>query len=193
MCVDRKWIEVAGEQRVGKRQVPLYRITSDGMREALDHGETAQLLQEILGSLARQRESFDAARAQIDAVHAAVEQQEVVLQEVLQKVKAPAAIRSTEANAATLPTQDWTQEAVHYLRQYRARNPLTECTLPELFHRVAAPKRLTIGQFHDGLRALLAQKSIRLFPYTGADYALDEGEYAMILGKEIKYYAAIIA
>ena len=76
-----------------------------------------------------------------------------------------------------------------YVQQYRQSNPFGNCPLPVLYRQVAQPAGLTIGQFHDCLRALVANRKIRLHPFTGAAYQLRDEECAMLLGQEIKMYA----
>jgi hypothetical protein len=66
-----------------------------------------------------------------------------------------------------------------------------DCPLPELFHRVApAHPGLTVGQFHDALRALHAENRVYLHPWTGPLYDLPEPPYALMTGHEIAYYAS---
>jgi len=44
---------------------------------------------------------------------------------------------------------------------------------------------LTLGTFHDALRDLAACGAIRLSPYTGAMYALQDPECCLLVGREI--------
>lgn len=48
----------------------------------------------------------------------------------------------------------------------------------------------TLGQFHDALRDLAARGAIRLSPYTGAMYQLQDPECCLILGREIMGYVS---
>ena len=84
---------------------------------------------------------------------------------------------------------DWRVSALESLADYQRRHPYGHCPLPELFHRVAEPRGMSIGQFHDGLRRLVQESQIRLHPFTGAAYQLQEEQYALVAGQEIKYYA----
>ena len=64
-----------------------------------------------------------------------------------------------------------------------SRHPLP---LGELYR--AMPTRVTLGQFHDALRELNAAGVVRLSPWTGAMYQLEQPECCLILGREIIGY-----
>jgi hypothetical protein len=66
-----------------------------------------------------------------------------------------------------------------------------DCSLPELFRqaRMAVPG-LTIGAFHDTLRALQDAGDIYLHPWTGPLYDIPEPPYALLVGHELAYYAS---
>lgn len=51
------------------------------------------------------------------------------------------------------------------------------------------PDCVTLGQFHDALRELNAAGTIRLSPWTGAMYQLEQPECCLILGREIMGWA----
>lgn len=98
-------------------------------------------------------------------------------------------INRSESPGDGTPAPDWQATALDYLTDYQRRHPYGHCPLPELYHRVAEPRGLSIGQFHDGLRELVRARQIRLHPFTGAAYQLQEEQYAVVSGQEIKYYA----
>jgi hypothetical protein len=95
--------------------------------------------------------------------------------------------------AAESPKPDWLRGALEYLADYARRHPYGHCPLPELFHHAAVPASLTIGQFHDGLRRLVDEGKVRLHAFTGAAYQLQDEQYALVAGQEIKYYAERLA
>ncbi len=84
---------------------------------------------------------------------------------------------------------DWHVEMRHYLLDYKRQHPYAYCPLSELYQVVVEPLGVTIGQFHDALRDMARQKTLRLHPFTGAPYQLQDEQYALVLGQEIKYYA----
>jgi hypothetical protein len=78
-----------------------------------------------------------------------------------------------------------------HLSDWQQVRTAEDCPLPELFHRTGqAVPGLTIGLFHDRLRALHDQERIYLHPWTGPLYALPEPPYALLVGHEIAYYAS---
>jgi hypothetical protein len=107
---------------------------------------------------------------------------------LLHKLQAPSV-----AAVVTDSQPDWLAAALEFLADYQRQNPYGHCPLPELFHRVAERRGLSIGQFHDGLRRLVQERRIRLHPFTGAAYQLQEEQYALVAGQEIKYYAEHLA
>jgi hypothetical protein len=65
-----------------------------------------------------------------------------------------------------------------------------DCPLPDLFRQLQEINRgLSIGEFHDALRALRAEQRLELHPWTGPLYAMPEPAYALLCGHEVVYYA----
>lgn len=83
----------------------------------------------------------------------------------------------------------WHADALGYLLAYQARHVQAFCSLPDLYANVVARHGVTIGQFHDGIRALVAAGQIRLHPFSGSRFALEHEEYALVMNREIMYYA----
>ena len=84
---------------------------------------------------------------------------------------------------------NWHDQALQYLQQYQAQHIQAFCSLPDLYVHHVGKRGVSIGQFHDGIRALVKNGQIRLHPFTGSQYALEREEYALLAGKEIMYYA----
>lgn len=62
--------------------------------------------------------------------------------------------------------------------------------LGELYRAVQAEHGpLSLGAFHDALRDLVATGTIRLEPWTGAMYQLQDPEYCLLVGREVMAYA----
>jgi hypothetical protein len=66
-----------------------------------------------------------------------------------------------------------------------------DCPLPELYRKLQATGRASVGQFHDALRQLHDDHQIYLHPWTGPLYALPEPAFALLVGHEVAYYASI--
>lgn len=204
-CLDGGWIEPTGEfQGKGKTQKPLYRITTSGVRHAIENSETAVLLKDLLAALDQSRGALRALRDGIDDAGARIgrqiEQHQMAVGELLKKTQPPdlddclkaissqpADDSSRPANGAPVPA-DWLERVVTYCHDFKKRHSYGNCPLPDLYHHVAEPLGLSIGQFHDGIRELVAKKRVRLHPFSGAAYQLKEEQYALLAGQEIKYY-----
>jgi hypothetical protein len=78
---------------------------------------------------------------------------------------------------------------ISYLHQWRDSGASGDCPLPKLFRGVQH-ERLTIGQFHDQLRALQEQDAIYLHPWTGPLDEIPEPTFALLAGHGIAYYAS---
>lgn len=200
LCLDRGWLATTGEfVGKGNSRKELYRITPTGIRAVLENSEPVKLLDTAVSSLQEGAGELKAIRGKIDQLSEAFlhhKQLVTALQERLRPPDVAGLLQtSARAGAATAPASDseWLAEAVRHLEEYQRRHPLGHCALPELFHRVAEPRRLTIGQFHDGVRQLVEHGKVRLHPFTGAGYQLQEEQYALLAGQEIKYYAQLIA
>jgi hypothetical protein len=87
---------------------------------------------------------------------------------------------------------NWHAEALDYLLTYQARHVQAFCSLPDLFANVVGKHGISIGQFHDGIRALVAAGKVRLHPFSGSRFALEREEYALVMDKEIMYYAEAV-
>jgi len=199
-CLERRWLEPTGQfEGKGKTRKELYRITIAGIKAVLDNGEPVLLLRDALAVLERQAEQFQSLQTGVGSTLAALHSQRDMIAKLLDKLEPPdiekilhkmnaGRGKSAEAEPANADL-DWLSGAVAYLAEYQRRQPFGHCPLPELFHRVAEPHGVTIGRFHDGLRRLVQDGRIRLHPYTGPAYQLQEEHYALVAGQEIKYYA----
>ena len=85
---------------------------------------------------------------------------------------------------------DLREAILGHLHQWRESGAAGDCPIPELFRRVQQ-NSLTIGQFHDQLRALQEQEQIYLHPWTGPLHEILEPALALLAGHGIAYYASI--
>jgi hypothetical protein len=82
------------------------------------------------------------------------------------------------------------QTILAQLHHWRETGAAGDCPLPELF-RLVGQNSLTIGQFHDQLRALYEQEQIYLHPWTGPLPEIPKPALALLAGHGIAYYASI--
>jgi hypothetical protein len=66
-----------------------------------------------------------------------------------------------------------------------------DCPLPDLYRKLEAADRVSVGLFHDALRQLHDDHQIYLHPWTGPLYVLPEPAFALLVGHEVAYYASI--
>jgi hypothetical protein len=201
-CRDQGWLIPTGQfEGKGKSRKELFRITPAGIKEVLANSEPVVLLSDATGYLEQNVAQLRSIQSTIDETLTALRQQSEMLSTLRERLRPPdldrllhgAGGESFPRGQAPASSLDWLGVALDYLRDYRRRNPLGYCPLPELFHRVAGPRSLTIGQFHDGLRRLVERGQARLHAFTGAAYTLEEDQYALVAGQEIKYYAEPVA
>jgi hypothetical protein len=195
-CIAEGLIRQQGEERTGRTTAPLYTIAPAGVAYVIERSPVESLLaatrdgakrtmgvvaecQEILAGVRRQTEGLLEAVA---AVAARIRPAD--LSRVLDQWKGSAAA------AVTPPPHDAAPTLLTLVREHRGRSAIQPLPLPELYRAARARlPHLTMGQFHDALRQLVAERSLRLLPYTGAMYQLGEPEYGLLQGREVMYYA----
>jgi hypothetical protein len=186
-CIEKGWLEGTGKFEGTRRsRKELFRITPTGIQETVAGSEPIALLEGILSNFQKFQEALDL-----------LKKQEALIRTLHERLRPPdfKALLANVRNPAqaTLAPSFPAENVLDHLADYQRRNSYGNCPLPELFHQVAEPAGLTIGQFHDGLRRLVQEKKIRLHPFTSAAYQLQDEQYALVAGQEIKYYAERIA
>ena len=83
---------------------------------------------------------------------------------------------------------NWHAEALDYLQAFQIKHIQAFCSLPDLYANVVQKHGVSIGLFHDGIRELVQSGQIRLHPFSGSRSALERGEYALVMNREIMYY-----
>ena len=201
-CLSSGWLVATGQfEGKGKSRKELYRITEAGIRAVLDQNELATLLGDSVNYLERNVEQLTSIATKIEETRQALKSQKEMVGKLQERLRPPDLkgllhnLQRPGGAAGTTNSQspDWLGAALEFLADRQRQNPYGHCSLPELFHRVAEPRGLSIGQFHDGLRRLVQERRIRLHPFTGAAYQLQEEQYALVAGQEIKYYAEHLA
>jgi hypothetical protein len=87
------------------------------------------------------------------------------------------------------PPEGWLDEVVRIVAEQKKHNSFDRPTLTRVYEQLKKSQPgLTLGQFHDGLRALLAQRRIRLTAYTQTLATLPDAQNALYLDREVKYY-----
>jgi len=196
-CLDHGWLEPTGQfEGKGKTRKELFRISTAGIKQVLERSEPVTLLGDSLAFLERNGAELHAIRAKVEEALASLQNQKTMMTTLRERLQPPdleSLLQRARSGNGSPPQvaapADWLPAALEYLDSHQRRSPYSHCPLPELFHRVAEPRGVSIGQFHDGLRELVRQRQVRLHAFTGAAYQLEEEQYALVAGQEIKYYA----
>jgi hypothetical protein len=204
-CLREVWLEETGKQvGSGAKAKSLYRLTPRGVQAVLDHAPALSVLRGITTALHRQQEQFQSILSALQALQADVHGLSAqvngrglsdLVGRAVDKLKAPdvegimAKLAASDPASATqnrAPVLGWPDEVVRRAAQTDASTPLP---LPELYRDLKTTwPSLTLGQFHDGLRALRDAKRIQLRPYTRAYADIAGHREAMFLDGEVIYY-----
>jgi hypothetical protein len=191
----------------GKAKPPVYvRITDRGRQLVLDQDSPARLLaglgeslgargadlaaglQDVRSQLAAVRESVGQLEASLAARFAHYQQTAEVFRSALDRLakqSPPAAPPVAPRPGAT----GWLDEVVAFVVGQKRLNSFDRPDLKRVYeHLKQAHPALTLGEFHEGLRALHQQRRVRLDPYTQALATLQDPLHALYLDREVKYY-----
>jgi hypothetical protein len=164
-------------------------ITQKGLAYLVSQTSPKPILEEMLSTLKgykAQLEVFATAVAKWQEVTSAFEAR---LTDVLIHASENSTVAGTPFSRNSLET--WQTAAVSFLLDWRADRS-GDCPLPELYHQIqSSSPSLSIGRFHDCLRALHERGRIYLHPWTGPLYELPEPQLALLIGHEIAYYASL--
>jgi len=190
-CKDEQFVKVVRTENRGKAVQEMCAITEKGLAYLLTQANPRQVLEDLVRALesrqAQLSELVTAARQAQSSLEAFKAMAATILQQVARQGNGQANGTPPGTNGAAT----WETAALAHLGQRQA-GASQDCPLPELFHAVRqAYPRLTIGQFHDGLRRLHDEGRIYLHPWTGPLYDLPEPPYALLIGHELDYYASL--
>jgi hypothetical protein len=109
-------------------------------------------------------------------------------------IQAPGANGATaqESEAGPRPAaRALADRVLEQLAGWQGSGAAEDCPLPELYRRVGGAPGLTVGRFHDAVRALHEAGQVYLHPWTGPLYDIPEPPYALLVGHEVAYYASV--
>lgn len=221
LCLDNGWLEPTGAfEGVGKSRKETFRITVAGVQAVLNRTDcSAQLAslnagleklaaavngsaQSIETQVGKLLDEFQASVRQalkpLEAVAALPEVQRNIVQ-VLERVQPPdltvllQTLSTAAPPSASVPKNaDWKEDVIRLAGEQKQKNPFQHLTLPQVFERLRSKHAdLTLGEYHDGLRDLHRSQRIRLGPFTQALATLDDGQNALYLDREVKYYVEL--
>jgi len=204
---------VRGEVRTKSKVTPLYGLGPAGIKHLLEHDPLRQLLAATHDGVARLGRTSADCQQTLRQMQQQVAQLQEVIQDAANRLQAPdlermlsavtvggataagAGAGPAVASTASSPAADsqLSGAVLQHLQQHKRQTPLRPLDLPQLF-RFARSRQpaLSLGSFHDMVRRLADAGQIRLSPFTQAMYQLAEPECAMIVGREMMYYAECV-
>jgi hypothetical protein len=167
----------------------------EGIRSLLEvQGTSAEAsLAALHEQLASWRDTLQNAEQAIRDQVSGYRQTASVLQRLLERTASePAAVPAPAFPASSSPTPpgaDWLDEVVHFVSETKRRNSFARPTLPQIYEELKKTRpRLTLGQFHDGLRTLHEQRRVLLGPYSQNTASIPDASNALYLDREVKFY-----
>jgi hypothetical protein len=201
LCEERQWLVATGEW-VGKgaNKKQKYRLTPAGIKAILENSSTTVLIQGLTTAVQQQANVLTSLRDQLGTMtgllqpfteavaHLSHKIEPPDLEKILQKITSePSSAPATPASSA-----NWLDDVLKMVTEQRQRDRYQPLALPDVFARLQqARPTITLGQFHDGLRALRDQGRIRLVPFTRALATIDDPRNALFLDGEVMYYVEL--
>jgi hypothetical protein len=198
LCKSEGYLQIIRRESRGRSAREICAITEKGLAYLLFQVSPKQVLEDLVRALHSQQaqvgELLETARhwqLNIDACKA-------LLDKALRKGNECAWNMTSvngKAGTGTSASHDLTgtklpDAILDHLHQWCESGTAGDCPLPELFQHVGQD-HLTVGQFHDQLRALHEQQRIYLHPWTGPLPEIPEPALALLAGHGIAYYASI--
>jgi hypothetical protein len=193
-CMEEALVKVIRTEARGKALQEVCALTDKGLAYLLSQVSPRQLLEDLVRAIeARQVQLADLVSAARQA-QTSLEAFRALAGKVLQQLNSQggAPLARGDARPSANGADGWTASALAYLVRRQDAGAAQDCPLPELYEaaRPAHPK-LTLGEFHDGLRRLHEQGRIYLHLWTGPLHDLPEPACALLVGHEVAYYASL--
>jgi hypothetical protein len=193
-CQDEGYLQVVANEVRGKKEHEICAITEKGLTYLFSHVSPRTILEELVEVLRTKSNQLSQLVATARQWQSGLEKLQEPIAKALEQVKTPvfqAGPYPVSNNGSTHSADAWLSEATAILGQRDSSGISGDCPLPQLYrHVIATAPKLSIGQFHDGLRKLYEQQRIYLHPWTGPLYDIPEPPYALMIGHEIAYYAS---
>jgi hypothetical protein len=176
----------------GKTTAEICGLTEKGLAHLLEQSSPRSVLEALL-------KAIDSCQARIDSWIANVDDNRKYLHSL--RGLAERVLNQLQKPEATLPpwarnghAHDPQAALIQLLRDWQAGGKIGDYPLPDLYEKArAASLKLTLGQFHDALRALHDRQAVYLHPWTGPLHELPQPATSLLVGHEIAYYASLRA
>jgi hypothetical protein len=191
-CKDEQFVKVVRTESRGKAVQEVCAITDKGLAYLLTQASPRQVLEDLVRAVESRQAQLGELVAAARQTQSSLEAFKALAATVLQQVARQGTGQVNGSPPGANGVANWDAAALAHLQQRQASGALEDCPLPELFHAAGQSySKLTIGQFHDGLRRLADEGRIYLHPWTGPLYDLPEPPYALLIGHEVAYYASL--
>jgi hypothetical protein len=191
-CKEASYLRVVGTEKRGKSEIEICAITEKGLTFLLEQVSPKPVLEKLVLAIQEREKQVGDLVAAAQQAHASLDQLKAIAAKLLEVISTPAPVayptNGTHGNGRAAD-KHWLDAAMAFLTKWQEAHPTEDCSLPELYRQAAG--HLTIGEFHDGLRALHAQGRIYLHPWTGPLYDIPEPALVLMAGHEIAYYASV--
>lgn len=182
-------LRVVRTEKRGKAVSEHCGLTDHGLDLLLQQADPSAVLERLLAAIeARQGELHDLSEG-VRHCAASLDELRRHTQRTLERVRTDNAGIPTPSQKSA---QDWKALVPAFLRHWAEAHPAEDCPLPELYREVQqnAPG-LTLGQFHDGIRALYEHEQVHLHPWTGPMHEIPDPALAMLIGHALAYYVSV--
>jgi hypothetical protein len=189
-CKEAGFLKILRTETKGKTVQEICAITENGIAYLLSQVSPKQVLENLVQAVESRGEQVgelvEAARVCQNTFATLKAQVEKVIGQIGHPAPATA---STSVNGNG--PGPWKTEVLAYLRKWQSSRTNEDCPLPDLYEQARrSAANLTLGQFHDGLRALHDQGQIYLHPWTGPLYEIPQPSFALLIGHAVAYYAS---
>jgi hypothetical protein len=194
-CKDEGYLRVVQSETHGKNVQEVCAITEKGIAYLLSQVSPKQILEQLVHTLQSRQAQVGELVAAARQWQVGIESLQTAVTRILDQIHKPNGVPGPY-NGVPGPApsgngcDSWPGEVINYLSQWRDSGATEDCPLPELYRRAQRVSRLSIGQFHDGLRRLHDEQRIYLHPWTGPMHEIPEPAYALLIGHEVLYYAS---
>jgi len=182
LAQERGFVRTLTDQRNAKESARLWTVSEAGLAHWLEQSNPRRAVEALADAIRGCRQEFADLGKSADRCREHLSRLSSAVDTALGNSKDPVSV--TTKAGATEPTKA-------ILESLRAWRDAGDCPLPLLFEKakVACPD-ISLGAFHDALRALRDRAAIHLHPWTGPLYELPEPAAAFLIGHEIAYYAS---
>jgi hypothetical protein len=193
LCKSEGYLQIVKTEHRGRRVREICAISEKGLAYLLLQVSPKQVLEDLVRAFHAQQAQVGELLTSARQWQANIDSCKSLIQKVLHQGSEcwPSGSANGKVERAT-SSQDSIavrQSILDHLHQWRKSGAAGDCPLPELFRR--AGQNLSIGQFHDQLRALHEQEQIYLHPWSGPLHEIPEPALALLAGHGIAYYASI--